>query len=518
MTSHDATQEDADQEILRLVAVERLSQKSPTSTSVERQDAGSERYAAAYGHTIVDHAPDSDISGDMPMWERPEAGKWLNDPAKLSLFDGFIFSVMDRLGRNARHISAMRDWAEDHHKKLIIISPPLQWPPADGDLASPIIWDVLARLAEYELRAITKRNRETRAFLEANGLLAGRWPYGYMVAPKGKNKTLVPDPELKDMVEKIFAWRVEGLTYFEIAQQLTSLKVLTPYDHYALAQDRPLPGKGWNRQTVRNIVTNPLYKGTRINGKGQLVLEVEAIIGAPDWYKAQAVSETTTKRRNGRRSTRPKALLAAVLKCGVCGGNMSPLYPYPRYGTDGVTLLKEEPTYYCHGKESARRDGGQRCKVTVNMAEVEAWVAGQVAGFGEELHMVPAFMPAEIHLDEIKMVELQIRALDQDAGDYDDKHTALRTERKRLVHLDEEAKAGGIQLVSSGKTIAREWDDRDQEGRREFLLDRGCEVHAVRVRGTSPDGKKFSRAEYSITWRNYWPDGAQAPEVPQADD
>jgi hypothetical protein len=57
----------------------------------------------------------------------------MSDAAKRAQYDGFIFSALDRLGRNARHISAMRDWAEDHGKVLIVRSPHLIWPQEEDD-------------------------------------------------------------------------------------------------------------------------------------------------------------------------------------------------------------------------------------------------------------------------------------------------------------------------------------------------------------------------------------------------
>jgi len=52
--------------------------------------------------------------------------------------------------------------------------------------AVPIMWDLLARLAEYELKAITKRIKETREWLQANNFLVGSYPYGYITTPRDR--------------------------------------------------------------------------------------------------------------------------------------------------------------------------------------------------------------------------------------------------------------------------------------------------------------------------------------------
>lgn len=51
---------------LTLVSVERLSERGKNSTGEQRQGEGNAIYAEAYGHTIVDHAPDMDVSGNVP--------------------------------------------------------------------------------------------------------------------------------------------------------------------------------------------------------------------------------------------------------------------------------------------------------------------------------------------------------------------------------------------------------------------------------------------------------------------
>jgi DNA invertase Pin-like site-specific DNA recombinase len=444
------------------------------------------------------------VSGNVPMWDRPEAGPWINDAAKRTQYDGFVFAALDRLGRNARHIAAMRDWAEDHGKKLIITSPPLQWPPADNDLASPIIWDVLSRLAEYELKAITKRNRETQAYLKANGFLVGRYPYGYMIVPKGDNKTLDLDPMTSPNVDKIFNLRCEGKTYQQIADYLNAQGVLTVYDLYAAAKGKAPKGSKWDRGTVRQIIMNPIYKGSRMSGRrngsgGSVVLRVPQIVDAATWRKAQLVSETASLAQKGRR-TSDKALLAGVIKCGVCGRNMS-----------RIRDSHGEQRYYCHGPKS-----GPRCRVSVSLADAEAYIAAQVAGFGDEPHMVSVLTPGDVNTDEIDATELQLRSLDLDDPDYDEKHAALRAERQRLIKLDAEAETPSVEWVPSRKadgtlkTVGEEWAERDQDGKREWLLDRGGELQVIRDRGVDSDGKRTNIVLYSINWRNWWKNQPQA--------
>jgi site-specific DNA recombinase len=478
---------------LRLVSVERLSERGKNSTGEERQGEGNERYADAYGHTIVDHAPDMDVSGNVPMWERPKAGPWMNDATKRMQYDGFIFSALDRLGRNARHISAMRDWAEDHGKVLIVRSPHLIWPPEEDDLASPIMWDLLARLAEYELKAITKRIKETREWLQANNFLVGSYPYGYTTTPVKNSKILIPELAQARIVEQIFDMRLAGKSLAEIAEHLTGEGEYTPADLTAMAKGRDVTSPSvWSRTTVNRILRNPIYKGTRVYGSKRSVLRVEPIVDAGVWRRVQAT--LTNESANGGRPRRgPKALLLGIIKCGVCGGKMYRVFG----GKDRI------PYYRCHGPSEHIKG----CGVMVRIADADAWVAEQVAGWFDDPYMIddPNYT-VELHVEEIKDLDNQIQSLDQDDDEYDEKHAALRAERKRLVKLDDEAEKEALQnrpkQVPSGKTIGEEWAERDQEGKREFLLENGCEIQVIVSKTHGANGRPRNLPEFSIGFRN----------------
>src|SRR6266516_3011919 len=121
---------------MKLLHAARLSRLGDASTGLDKQDDVSRRYAIIGDHETTGTAADADVSGGVSPWKRPDLGPWLTDPAKIASYDGIIASALDRLGRSARDLAQLRDWAEDNGKQLIVISPPLQWPPADDDMAS----------------------------------------------------------------------------------------------------------------------------------------------------------------------------------------------------------------------------------------------------------------------------------------------------------------------------------------------------------------------------------------------
>jgi hypothetical protein len=390
----------------------------------------------------------------------------------------------------------MRDWAEDHGKVLIVRSPHLIWPPEEDDLASPIMWDLLARLAEYELKAITKRIKETREWLQANNFLVGSYPYGYTTIPVKNSKLLIPEPAKAKIVEQIFDMRLADKSVAAIAEYLTSEGEFTPTDLTDMAKGRQVDApSAWPKSTINRILRNPIYKGTRVYGKKQSVLRVEPIVDAAVWRRVQELL-TSESDNGGRPRQGPKALLLGIIKCGECDGRMYRVF----CGKDRI------PYYRCHGLNEHIKG----CGVMVRIADADVYAAEQVAGWFDAPYMIadPNYT-AQLHVEEISDLDTQIHSLDQDDEEYDEKHAALRAERKRLVKLDEEAekeaRQSGPKQVHSGKTIGEEWAERDLAGKRDFLRARGCEIN-VRVKKTrGANGRERNLPLFSIGWRDYWP-------------
>src|SRR5512146_2420401 len=195
--------------------ISRLMGARERSIGLQRRSEEVGRYVSAYGLDLVGVAEDTDVSGSTDPFARPALGKWLARPGE---WDVLIAQELDRVGRNARHLAKLRDWCEDTGHRLIILSPHLEWPVAKDDVASGIIWDLLGRLAEYELHAITERNAATREWLQSTGKPVGRAPYGYViVGPRGK-KTLdihkVTGPIVREAASRYLA----GESLEEIAQ------------------------------------------------------------------------------------------------------------------------------------------------------------------------------------------------------------------------------------------------------------------------------------------------------------
>lgn len=453
---------------MRLLQAARLSRLGEASTGIDKQDEAAQRYASVHEHSIVATVADTDVSGSVAPWERPRLGPWLTDPVLMSKYDELVASNLDRLGRNARHLAKLRDWCEDHGKRLTIISPPLHWPPEPDDLASPIIWDVLSRLAEFELSTITRRARETRQWLTANGYLVGRAPFGYRIVPKGEHKTIEPDPDLLPYLRGMVDRALAGSSLMDLCRWLDSEGI------------PPTRGGIWSPKSVGQVLRNPSLHGRRMSGTGRTLLKVTPIIDLATWRKLQNVLDSNPRRR-GAVSSEP-ALLTGHINCSKCQGVMH-FRRKARKHKDGT--LVEHQYYRCNGTQREP----SRCRVMLRAemleAEIDRLMTDQLEGLSDLEIVERVMIPGTGHEDEIAqvgqdMAELLSRYTADNVGEdeYDARMNALRTERSRLRALPGEPDR--VEERPTGVTVGEHWRTLDSAGKRRYLGASGIQFYARR--------------------------------------
>lgn len=94
--------------------------------------------------------------------------------------------------------------------------------------------------------------------------------YGYMKSPTDRHK-LVIDEETAPIVRDIFQWKLDGMTDTAIVRKLEDLQILSPRNYlYAkgvLHHEKFSKKILWCVDTVKNILTNPVYIGHMVQGK-----------------------------------------------------------------------------------------------------------------------------------------------------------------------------------------------------------------------------------------------------------
>ena len=427
-----------------LVAFARLSQYGDGKTGIDTQDEDDRSWAAQNGHTIVQMVADH-ISGRVSLKDRKNAGKWLNDPGLIALYDGILVSRIDRLTRHRDW--DIRQWAEEHGKKIIIVNPTLIWPPEPGDIATPVIWDNLVNIAASEWTETSKRWRRMQKSKRDQKSFVGKPPYGYRIVKiDGTNlKTLEPDPETASVVKSLFQMYDQGMSIYQIVEWLNENGIRPPQGKV----------KGWQHNTVRRILQNPSTAG-RIRHNGNTVLRVPPLVPLEDFNRVSGLIKGRATRGPGRQDS---ALLTGMVFCD----NGSAMYRHHARTSD---------YYYCgHGCPAGSR-------LMVKVSYLDSVVDDMVMSVGDQPHMITVVTPGDDHSDEIDLIRQEIRDLDPEAQDYDARLADLRSELTRLRSLPSNPRK--VEHKPSGKTIGEVWQSLDTAGKRSFLQDAGFKFHVSR--------------------------------------
>jgi DNA invertase Pin-like site-specific DNA recombinase len=146
----------------------------------------------------------------------------------------------------------------------------------NGDAVGELIEQVIAAIGEFERKRILERMRSGKAKRKEQGRhVHGRVPYGFR-STAGK---LRHDPATVETVRRIFTDARAGDSPGRIARALNRDGIPGP------------TGGEWNRQTVRNVITNPAYAGERYGVKKAH----EPIVSRRVWNEAQKALETRSK-------------------------------------------------------------------------------------------------------------------------------------------------------------------------------------------------------------------------------
>lgn len=123
--------------------------------------------------------------------------------------------------------------------------------------------------------------------------------YGYKKSAENKNK-LVIDEYAAEVVRKIFAWKIEGMAAFSIAEKLNKLHILSPREY---KKSLGLNYRGgffgsqnskWSSAAVKRILTSETYLGHMIQGKRERInYKVKKCVEKPreEWVRVENTHE-----------------------------------------------------------------------------------------------------------------------------------------------------------------------------------------------------------------------------------
>jgi site-specific DNA recombinase len=153
---------------------------------------------------VVDTYADDGVSGTIPLHERPEGRRLLED-AKAGKFDTVLVYKLDRLGRSLLVIVDAHDRLAQAGASLRSATEPVDTSTASGRL----IFQMLASFAEYERETIRERTRAGLHRAYRGGRHMGAVPYGYRADEHGRLEIV---PEEAEVVREVVSNAAGGAT------------------------------------------------------------------------------------------------------------------------------------------------------------------------------------------------------------------------------------------------------------------------------------------------------------------
>lgn len=485
---------------LRALLAVRLSNLTDETTSPDRQRAVTTEHAGRQGWPVVGVAEDLDVSAStVPPFERPALGPWLAEP-QCHEWDALVFWRADRAVRSMADMFTLTQWAQRMRKVIVFVSGPFGGDPLTLDLrqhrADPhvnLILAIISFAAEVESQAIKERVNAARAFLLPTDRWVGGIPgYGYrLVDHPVKGKTTERDEYAAGVIREIAEWLCDGESVTGIVHKLNERGELTYRDHVRVEQGKPTRSRGrgtysgidrelWSVQAIRTIMTSPRLLGYKVHkGKpaagpdGAPVRIAEPVLSHAEFARVQNALDARSTDRSRIRRTTP---LLGVVKCGVCGSNASRRTAL----VDG----KKYEYYRCNQRGAFRSNGCTPCSAHVDrvMGVVSRAFLAQLRDV-RVLHR--EWVKGENHTAELEHVRRLRDSLENEkrtSTEWDDEdeeryRVSMQHYRRRIKTLRElPQRAAGWQTRLTDRTYGQEWEDTDDEGRRQLMLNAGMTI------------------------------------------
>lgn len=192
-------------------------------------------------------------------------------------------------------------------------------------------------------RDISDKVRSAIHAKQQRGEFVGAFPsYGYQKDP-ANHSHLVIDPAAAQVVRRIFDLFEQGWGKIKIAKQLNAEGIPSPSEYKRILGERYRNGRKidqttyWTYATVHRILQNQMYAGNMEQGRNHrptmhgkavqldrsewtVVSDThEAIIGAEQWERVQALLHKRTRQLSFGQNQSP---FAGFLRCGDCGRAM----------------------------------------------------------------------------------------------------------------------------------------------------------------------------------------------------
>ncbi len=238
--------------------------------SLDAQMKKLEAYCRSEGYEVADRYIDDGYSGRKT--NRPEYQRMLSE---IDRWDVIVVLKMDRIHRNSVNFTNMMDFLGKNGKKFASVYDKLD----TGNAMGRFVMDIMQRIAQLESEQIGERVKLAMGYKAKHGTgnLGSGHPYGYQYV----NGELIIVEDEAHIVRAIYNMYIRGSTLQEICDFLNNAGIESK------------KGVGWSRQTISNIIHNPLYVGQRkwdgitLNARNEPIIPLEKFkIINPDYVSS----------------------------------------------------------------------------------------------------------------------------------------------------------------------------------------------------------------------------------------
>ena len=309
--------------------------KTFESESITNQKSLLLQYAQENNLRVYDIYIDDGYTGT--NFDRPEFKRLIKD-IELKRVNMVITKDMSRLGRDYIGTGELVEkFFPEHNVRYIAVTDNID---TYLDSTNNDIAPFRAIMNDFYAKDISKKVKSSlKAKMKDGKYVGGRAPYGYTKDPDDKNKLLV-DEEQAIIVRRIFNMALDGLSYYKIADILTTEGIKTPAAYYGFDWcGNPNPHfTTWNSKTINDILNNRIYTGDLVQGRRCKVnYKVKKIVknNPNNFIIVENTHEPIIDRdlfdevqkrlpKNvGRNEKKENNLLDGLLYCGDCGHRIS---------------------------------------------------------------------------------------------------------------------------------------------------------------------------------------------------
>jgi len=339
----------------------------------ERETIDAQRYflrqfTNLYQLPVADEYADDGITGTLPLGERPEGRRLLQD-AEAGRFGCVLVTRLTRLGRSLKALTDAHDVLSQFGVTIRSANEPF-------DTSTPIgkfVFQLLGSLAELDRAQILDQLTQGRDRVARKGKWTGGLvPFGYVTDTQGcleRSAAWVDALELTEaeMVRDLYTRIAAGSSSVAEATRLNALGVplIRRYSNGRLRKY----GTKWHPNIIVGMINNPTYRGTHVlNSRyGAIERDVPPLVDAELWARANA--QIQRNRRLPKSNATRTYLLRGLITCGQCGSAYVGQAFATRNGTRGA--------YYrcCGGSLTHYPNRHDRCRARVVNAK---WIEGTI--------------------------------------------------------------------------------------------------------------------------------------------